>query len=168
MKTKVYIDLDGTLADYAGFFIDHLKVSSDKEVTAEQKIYYHDNEDLFIKLKPFPANGILLEAVKQLFGSFFILTTPMQHNRKKCEEDKLLWVMKHLDIKPRDIIFADDKSHYANCNILIDDFRPNIERWNAAGGIGIKYKARSTNYTVHDVIDKLNRVHWEINNYGVI
>lgn len=168
MKTVVYLDLDGTLADFAGFLIDHLGVTSDKEVSMEDKIRLHVEEDLFLKLKPFPQNDILLKAVQENFGEYYILTTPMQHHLEKCKEDKILWVMKYLSIKPKDIIFTDKKHYFANGNILIDDYRPNIEKWNAHGGYAIKYKARSTNYTIYDVINSLIRTKWIINNYGVI
>jgi 5'(3')-deoxyribonucleotidase len=158
MKPKVYIDQDGVLADFVGFFIEHLGVKSDKEVSLEDKYSYHEHHDLFLKLKPFPQNKILLQAVKEMFGSFYILTTPLLYMSEKCKEDKLLWVMKFLDIKPIDIIFSTRKEEYAENNILIDDYGVNITKWNNAGGIGIKYKARSNNYTVHDIVAKLKSI----------
>jgi diaminopimelate decarboxylase len=50
-----------------------------------------------------------------------------------------------MNIQPRQVIITSRKETYAVSNgvsnILIDDRGANIEKWNAAGGYGIKYQA---------------------------
>ena len=56
-----------------------------------------------------------------------------------------LFKKNNMQIQPRNVIITSRKEVYAVSNgvknILIDDRGANIERWEAAGGHGIKYQA---------------------------
>ena len=69
-------------------------------------------------------------------------------------EGKVLWAQEHLRPQPADIIItpAVSKVQYAVAggvpNVLIDDKASTIEKWNAAGGIGILHRPGGSAATV--------------------
>ena len=62
------------------------------------------------------------------------------------EIDLVEWIENNLKFfLPKDVIITHDKAKYATTedgtpNILIDDYGVNIQKWEAAGGIGFKHK----------------------------
>jgi len=68
---------------------------------------------------------------------------------------------KHLNVSPDKEIFDHEKWKFAKQidgtpNVLIDDYTPNITKWQEAGGIGIKYQADEQ--PISDVVNALKRV----------
>ena len=66
--------------------------------------------------------------------------------------NKKQWCNNNLKIVAKEVIITKDKTEYAKNNILIDDFAPNLTKWVNSGGIAIKFKANSKNYTEEDLI----------------
>jgi 5'(3')-deoxyribonucleotidase len=144
--SKVYVDMDGVLADFFGEW--QKLIGSDwrkvKDIEpALQKIRDKDNFWLDLPLLPQAKN--LLGVIKKVKGSYTILSSPLP-NDPNSEPHKREWIKKNLDFfPPENVIITHDKPKYAvnsdgTPNILIDDFGKNIASWEAAGGEGFKHK----------------------------
>jgi 5'(3')-deoxyribonucleotidase len=144
--SKVYVDMDGVLADFFGEW--QKLIGSDwrkvKDIEpALQKIRDKDNFWLDLPLLPQAKN--LLGIIKKVKGSSTILSSPLP-NDPNSEPHKREWIKKNLDFfPPENVIITHDKPKYAvnsdgTPNILIDDFGKNIASWEAAGGEGFKHK----------------------------
>ena len=148
---KVYLDMDGVLADFDQRFED-ISGMKPKEFEAKYgtKEFWNliDEENkisFWVGIKPMPGAAALVNAVKKY--NYELLTSPSA--KKQSYLGKILWVRNHSDIlggKPR-INFKRAKEKHevkpelAKTDILIDDREDTIERWNAAGGTGIVYKS---------------------------
>jgi len=147
-KSEIYVDMDGVLAD---FFSRWQKITGknwrdikgDDLQPALQAI--RDDDDFWLDL-PLTSNAKkLLGIIKQVKGSYKILSAPLAGD-KKAEPHKREWVAKNLDFfPPTEVIITKDKAKYATNpdgtpNILIDDYGVNIAAWESAGGIGFKHK----------------------------
>lgn len=147
VKSEVYVDMDGVLVDFFGAWADLMGVNNFRDIkdveTGLAKIRQED--DFWLKLKPTANAGKLLALIKELKGSYNILSSPLADD-PRSEPHKRMWVAKYLkQFPPKEVIITSDKAKYAKQsdgtpNILIDDFGQNIQKWNAAGGIGVKHK----------------------------
>ena len=148
---KVYLDMDGVLADFDQRFRD-ISGMEPKEFEAKygNKAFWNliDEENkisFWVGIKPMPGAADLVKAVKKY--NYELLTSPSA--KKQSYLGKILWVRNHSDIlggKPR-INFKKAKEKHqvkpelSQTDILIDDREDTIGRWNAAGGTGIVYKS---------------------------
>ena len=147
---KVYLDMDGVLADFDQRFKDISGMEPGEfEAKYGKKAFWNlideDNKISFwVGIKPMPGAAALVNAVKKY--NYELLTSPS--SKKQSYLGKILWVRNHSDIlggKPR-INFKRAKEKHeikpelSKTDILIDDREDTIGRWNAAGGTGIVYK----------------------------
>ena len=148
---NVYVDLDGVIAgcDEGTAIFNNVSLEEFRRLGWNNP--YWDNmvknanaKDFFSNL-PWEENGVrLLRWFKENNISYTFLTRPLREpNTAKCIEGKKIWLKKHNLKMP--VIFEFDKEKYAisedgKQNILIDDHSGNIEKWIAAGGIGIHYR----------------------------
>ena len=147
VKSEVYIDMDGVLVDFFDAWAKLMKVDNFRKIQDIDKGLQaiRDEDDFWLKLKPTPNAGKLLALVRELKGSYTILSSPLADD-PRSEPHKKMWVNKFLkQFPPKDVIITGNKAKYAQQsdgtpNILIDDFGKNIDKWNAAGGIGVKHK----------------------------
>jgi predicted chitinase/5'(3')-deoxyribonucleotidase len=145
---KVYVDMDGVLADlfnHAGGIHD---VEHYSNITKDQWEEFFKNTnayELFRDLPVFPSANKLLQMVKDFAGGYTILSSPLSFDKAGSIKGKREWLQKHIHVTPDNIIFEHDKAKYATSdghpNILIDDYGVNIRAWGTAGGIPIKYQA---------------------------
>lgn len=155
-KLKIYLDLDGVLAD---FFAEYAKMAGVKpnkygrheyrsipahlkDPTLEKMI----GTDFFARLPKFPTTDALIKMTVDSFGSYNICSSPLRNDEKNSEHYKKIWIREHLHPKPNEIIITSVKANYAMQengmpNILVDDRGNNIRDWELAGGLGIKYQA---------------------------
>ena len=144
--SKVFVDMDGVLADFFGEWQkligkDWRKVKDIEP--ALQKI--RDKDDFWLNLPLLPQAKNLLSVIKKVKGSYSILSSPLP-NDPNSEPHKREWIKKNLDFfPPENVIITHDKAKFATNpdgtpNILIDDFGKNIASWEAAGGEGFKHK----------------------------
>jgi hypothetical protein len=84
--------------------------------------------------------------VVKFFGGYNICSSPLRGDHENSGVQKTRWIQQHLNPQPKNIYIESRKERYAvqpdgTPNILIDDRKDNIIRWEAAGGVGIKYQA---------------------------
>jgi len=148
---KVYLDMDGVLADFDKRFKDLSGIGPSEFESKYGKNKFWDFIDeehkvsFWVGIEPMPGAADLVNAVKDY--NYELLTSPSV--KKQSYLGKILWVRNHTgDIfpsKPR-INFKkakekhEIKSQLSKTDILIDDREDTIGRWNAAGGTGIVYK----------------------------
>ena len=145
--SEIYVDMDGVLVDFFGPWTKMMGVSDWREIkdidAALQKI--RDTKDFWINLKPTANADNLLSIIKEIKGSYSILSAPMADD-PRVEPSKKEWVEKNLKaFPPKEVIITAQKSKYAKNsdgtpNILIDDFGQNVSKWEASGGVGFKHK----------------------------
>ena len=147
---KVYIDMDGVLAD---FFSEALKLSP-SPVAAWRDMEYRDirksldrvrkTPKFFENLHMYPGSKTLVQSVINLFGEYHICSSPLE-GYSDCVMEKIEWLRQNMDIAPASIEITTDKTQFADGNILIDDYGVNIQNWERSGGFGIKYQADEDN-----------------------
>jgi len=120
MKRKLYVDMDGTIAEY--------------RIGCDSMIF---NKNYFYSLKKI---GNVIDALMELENEgyeVYILTALI--DSPYIEEEKHKWLDEHYCIDMNKRIFTKKgKAIYAKDNVLLDDYNKNLNAWNEAGGIAIK------------------------------
>jgi len=156
--STIYVDMDGVLADFFGAWAKLMKkdhwTKIDDIMPALQKI--RDTENFWLDL-PLTANAKnLLMLIKDVKGEYNILSSPLPDD-PNSEPHKREWIEKNLGFfPPKDVIITHDKAKYATTedgtpNILIDDYGVNIQKWEAAGGVGFKHKDHKFERTAKNI-----------------
>ena len=149
---KVYLDMDGVLADFDQRFRDISGMEPREFENKYGKKAFWDLIDeenkvkFWVGIPTMPGAADLVNAVKDY--NYELLTSPS--TKKQSYLGKILWVKNHtgnvFPSKPR-INFKKAKEKHlikpqlSKTDILIDDREDTIGRWNAAGGTGIVYKS---------------------------
>ena len=157
-STEIYVDMDGVLADFFGEWAKLMGVDSFRDIKdagpALAKIRATDN--FWLRLPVLPQAEQLLSLIKQVKGEYNICTSPLADD-PNCEQHKHEWIKKNLAFfPPKNIHITHNKPQFAksqngSANILIDDYGVNINAWEAAGGIGFKYKDHKFERTAKDI-----------------
>ena len=159
-SSEIYVDMDGVLADFFGEWaklmkVDHYSKIDDIDINvALQKI--RDTDEFWLNLPMLPQAKQLLGLIKKVKGSYNICSSPLADD-PNSEPHKREWIKRNLDFfPPNKVIITHNKPKYAKQedgtpNILIDDFGKNIASWEAAGGIGFKYKDHKFERTAKDI-----------------
>ena len=150
-KTRIYLDMDGVLAD---FFAEYAKLAgvtsgSYRDIPpakADPTLDKMIGTDFFHRLPKFPTADSLVKLVLQYVPAYAICSSPLRGDHANSEVHKRAWIKDHLNPQPAEIIITGMKERHAvnpdgTPNILIDDRGTNIVAWRARGGIGIKYQA---------------------------
>jgi len=144
-KPRVYLDMDGVLADFFGEWARLAKVGHYKDINNPEETLQlvRDHPTFWIDLPMLPHARALVKTVIEQYGEYRICSKPLE-NDPRSRPGKMEWIRKNLsDMMPVEVVLTADKSKYAvkdgEPNILVDDFGVNINAWKAAGGIGIKY-----------------------------
>jgi hypothetical protein len=171
-KPKVYVDMDGVIADFFSALAQFRKVNHWKdegEVSVEDSIKAIAGTEFFYTLPVFPTAKQLIQIVKGFTGGEWnICSSPLRGDHENSKKHKVRWLRDN-GFSPTDIIITGRKESYAvnktnNIpNILIDDKPSNIERWIAKGGIGIRYQANKDNLSRISTALKLVETHFEKN-----
>ena len=165
-KPIVFVDMDGVIADFFSEYAkmagvkdgDYRKIPRNKITSTLNKMI---GTDFFNKLPKIATADRLIELViKYTGGDYSILSSPLRGDKDNSAKWKKIWLKNNMQIQPRNVIITSRKETYAVSNgisnILIDDRGANIQRWESAGGHGIKYQADE---------DSLNKVVDGLKNY---
>jgi hypothetical protein len=164
MKNKIFLDMDGVLADFFGVLLKGTGKKKIKQLNEEDVFRFmtsvNDVEHFFASLPEFKSNTVLIHKILKFAGEYHICSAPL-HDRRESKDSKRnqffirqsiygkhAWVQQHLEPQPVTMCLSDEKWKDAPAvekdgtpNILIDDRNENIESWEKAGGIGIKFQA---------------------------
>ena len=162
-NTKIYLDMDGVLADFFGAWADMAGVNYWKDIPDDQVNATLDKmvgTDFFNTLPKFPTANTLIDLAKSYTGEYYINSSPLRNDHDNSGNWKKVWIKRELATQPKGIIITDKKATYAvnadgSPNILIDDRGANIAAWTAKGGIGIKYQADEN--TISEVRARLDK-----------
>lgn len=146
-KLKIYVDLDGVLADFDAAYgkivgtSDKSKWPKDDEVGS----FWHP----IIRTKrfwldiPLMKDALVLWEVLRKHHYVSILSSPGTLDKERATVQKRLWVREHLDPEANILLkAAKEKHHYACPNsLLIDDWHKNTRRWTDAGGKVIHHQS---------------------------
>jgi len=145
-KPLVYLDMDGVLADFFGDWSKISGVSHYRDIgNVEQALQLvRDHPTFWIDLPLLPNARALVKTVIEKYGEYRICSTPLAGDGRS-KPGKIAWINKHFaDMPPAEVVLTHNKAERAQHNgvasILVDDFGSNIDKWKAAGGIGIKYE----------------------------
>jgi 5'(3')-deoxyribonucleotidase len=151
-KLKVWLDMDGVLADFFGEWAkldgkDHYKDIGNTEAALQM---VREHPTFWIDLDVLPGAKELIATVIKHYGEYRICSKQLEGD-PRCRAGKIAWIKTHLaDMPPKEIHIVDEKTPFAvdangNPNILVDDYGKNIVAWKAAGGIAIKYDSNNYN-----------------------
>lgn len=150
-QPEVYLDMDGVLAD---FMAGYNRVAGTNYKPGQQ--LPHPSEDptlkkitgtnFFSKLPKFASANALVRMVIDQYGHYNICSSPLRGDHENSAANKRAWLTANLQPQPQEIVITSRKEKYATQpdgtpNILVDDKPENVQRWKAAGGIGILYNA---------------------------
>jgi 5'(3')-deoxyribonucleotidase len=145
-KPKVFVDMDGVLADFFGEWakLDGKKHWKDFAHIEDALDLIRKHPTFWTSLPLLPHAKELIKFVNDTFGEYRILSKPLEKD-PLSSPGKRAWIQEHFqDLPPRDVILTADKAAHAMsgdvANILIDDYPTNIDSWREAGGIGILYE----------------------------
>ena len=149
----IYLDMDGVLANFFEKWAEHFGKKHWKDIPNKQAAAAElKGTDFFYTLLPFEKTQELVYHVRKVAEennlSWGINSSPLRGDRDNSAYWKRRWLEKN-NIMPEveNIVFTGQKENYAVTdydgmpNILIDDKPSNIDRWEAKGGIGIRYQA---------------------------
>ena len=150
-NTKIYLDMDGVLADFFAEYAKLAGVTSGRyrdipPAAQDPTLNKMIGTDFFLRLPKFPTADSLIKLALKYTKNYGICSSPLRGDHANSEKWKREWIKKNLQPQPNMIFITSTKEKYAvnsdgSPNILIDDRGINIERWRAKGGIGIKYQA---------------------------
>lgn len=137
---KIYLDMDGVLADFDGHFRNLFGLDPSIFETMEGSVAFweliYEKPNFFRDLPAFEHLMQVIHLSEQVTNRVVILSSPSRINTPLCMIQKREWIDKHLG-KHFPAIFISDKEKYAGPRkILVDDTPKKIDRWVKAGGIG--------------------------------
>jgi hypothetical protein len=151
----LYLDMDGVQADFFGAWADkhgvsHWKAIQDKEGEIEELANSTPEQvyDFFRNLKPLAGGLEIIKWLRTNKVPFTILSAPLRgpyaDSSKQAKRD---WLDQYNPGTSTNAIFTSKKHQYAITNgvtnVLVDDFRPYIQKWTDAGGIPVKHEDES-------------------------
>ena len=99
MNSRVYVDMDGVIADFFSALAEFRKVNHWKdqgEITLDTSIKELQGTNFFETLPVFPFAKKLVDLVKSYTGGdWYINTSPLRDDHKNSEYYKTKWLKKH-------------------------------------------------------------------------
>jgi hypothetical protein len=150
IHTKIFVDMDGVLCDLYNVVASELNIPLEELTPGDYagffKSHADDADDVFANLPKYESADFLIKIVNDLAGEYRICSAQLKnHDSTKVISGKNQWLDNNLEDQPVERIFTREKYKHATTdgkpNILIDDWKENINDWNDAGGIGILYSA---------------------------
>ena len=161
MVEKIYLDMDGVIADFNKKYRQLYKIYPHEADTYKvfDKFFNQFIESReFAKLDLMPDTMELIEYLRSLPIPTEILSSTSSEKRDApIREQKLEWLKNHGIDFP--VILVPGKRHkknYSNTNsLLIDDTEQNINQWREVGGVAIHHKdVISTLKILKDLLNK--------------
>ena len=159
-KYKIFVDMDGTIADFDSAFINIADIPTKdgwqyKDLYGKEKFWgIIKKEGLkFWTEMPWTHDGKKLWNYLINTGEdVYVLSAPSTHDNGTSKKGKIIWCKENLGPNVQ-VLLEDDKYKFAGKNhILIDDLEKNIIPWRQHGGIGILHTS------AEETISELNKI----------
>lgn len=175
-RPHLYLDMDGVQADFFTQWASwHAKKFNDPQIRRYKDIGDDASREASIMeltnqgpefVKEFFATLPVLPHFKELLSwfsknnvPFTVLSAPLRGNHEASIAGKKIWLDKHNPGASKNAIFTGMKEKYAvtngQPNVLVDDHKKYIERWQAKGGIGVLHRDEN----VANTIATLNKIY---------
>ena len=138
---RLFVDLDGVLADFRQHVLDTIGVMPDENGDAGFWAALHAHHEFWLNMPLMPHAHDLWEKVRGY--SPVILTGVPSTGKEEVERQKREWVRQHFGSAVEVIAtYARLKQNHMDRrgDVLLDDKVQNVMRWNKAGGIGVLYR----------------------------
>lgn len=141
--TKIYLDMDGVIADFNKRYKELYKIEpkeADTYKTFDKFFTMFIADRQFAKLDLMPDAMELINYLRSLSIPTEILSSTSSEKRDaEIREQKIDWLNKHNIEFPVNLVPGKRfKRDFSNENsLLIDDTSQNIDQWRVEGGIGI-------------------------------
>ena len=143
--TKIYLDMDGVIADFNKRYKELYKIEpkeADTYKTFDKFFTMFIAERQFATLNLMPDAMELINYLRSLKVTTEILSSTSSEKRDaEIREQKIEWLKNHNIEFPVNLVPGKRfKRDFSNSNsLLIDDTSQNIDQWRVEGGIGILY-----------------------------
>lgn len=141
---KIFIDMDGVLADFDKYICKTLKFGTKEEWNNRWDLV---PQTIFKDIEPLPDAHELMSYVEHLDNKFILTAIPKNAVIEQARRDKFMWLKKYFGIDPWQVcvVYRDEKMLFATetvynaptPNVLIDDYEKNVDDWERVGGAGI-------------------------------
>ena len=141
--TKIYLDMDGVIADFNKRYKELYKIEpkeADTYKTFDKFFTMFIAERQFATLNLMPDAMELINYLRSLKVTTEILSSTSSEKRDaEIREQKIEWLKNHNIEFPVNLVPGKRfKRDFSNSNsLLIDDTSQNIDQWRVEGGIGI-------------------------------
>jgi 5'-nucleotidase len=141
-KRRLYLDLDGVMADFDKHFYDLFGMESRNLDDATLWKLINQQGSFFRDLPVCPGALDFFQAVEHLNPT--ILTACPKTNYQSAATQKREWVRTHLSTSITVIPMLGGKNKalfmHESGDVLVDDFEKNIKSWQEHGGVGVLHK----------------------------
>jgi len=151
----IFCDMDGVLVDFDGSFEKKHGILPYKLPREELWNIVTNTPNYWVDLPKLHDADLLMNYLKKF--DFQILTGLPVEGFDKAEKEKKQWLKNNYGIVSGVICcLSKDKQNYGKArDVLIDDRAPNIEKWEAMGGIGILHTS------AQKTIEKLKELNYK-------
>jgi len=142
---KIFCDLDGVLVDFEAGFLRNFGFAHNSVPEGVMWKHIMNHERHWHEMPMMPDGQVLWDFIKPLGPT--ILTGCPRSGYDHAVIGKRFWVEDQLKPNPPVITCRskDKQVHMKNAgDILIDDMKKNIDRWVAAGGVGILHTSAAS------------------------
>jgi hypothetical protein len=139
MRRRIYLDLDGVMADFDAHFPALFGISHKSMLDDDMWATINSHPSYFLDMPPCAGALDFFETIRG--QQPIILTACPRTNYANSAKQKRQWVRNHLgsDIHVLPVMGGSNKPLFMHAagDILIDDFERNTKVWEKAGGLAI-------------------------------
>lgn len=145
---KLYLDMDGVLADFDRAYLEKFGVAASKEANNVDWALVKDAKNFYAGIPPMADLAELWEYAKA-FNPTVLTGIPRPESVPEAADNKRAWVAKHLG--PDVPVIATRSSAKATFakpgDVLVDDWTKYRKKWIRAGGIWITHTSAAETIT---------------------
>ena len=144
IKRKIFLDLDGVMADFEKYFQDTFNIRHDAVDDAEMWRHINSIDHFFRELPPMEGADYLYRELSRYGMEVIALTGCPRNYYQRAALQKREWAREHIDPNMFVLPVVGGKNKFLFMHnpgdILIDDFDKNLKPWREYGGVGILHR----------------------------